>query len=81
MVLQLPEKSALTQVLRLLRTNIPRKLENLKAAVALHFAYYNFCHVHYDFENYYRDGSWNRRSCVEQWGTIHEFLMSGARFA
>lgn len=22
------------------------KLENLKAAVALHFAYYNFCRVH-----------------------------------
>ncbi len=23
-----------------------KKLENLKAAVALHFAYYNFCRVH-----------------------------------
>jgi len=23
-----------------------KKLENLKAAVALHFAYYNFCRIH-----------------------------------
>jgi hypothetical protein len=24
----------------------PKKLDNLKFAVALHFAYYNFCRVH-----------------------------------
>jgi hypothetical protein len=23
-----------------------KKLENLKAAIALHFAYYNFCRIH-----------------------------------
>jgi hypothetical protein len=36
------------QIRRLTRlTNaFSKKLENLRAAVALHFAYYNFCRVH-----------------------------------
>jgi len=36
------------QIRRLTRlTNaFSKKLDNLKAAVALHFAYYNFCRVH-----------------------------------
>jgi hypothetical protein len=29
-----------------LTNGFSKKLENLKAAVALHFAYYNFCRVH-----------------------------------
>jgi hypothetical protein len=29
-----------------LTNGFSRKLENLKAAIALHFAYYNFCRVH-----------------------------------
>jgi hypothetical protein len=29
-----------------LTNGFSRKLENLKAVVALHFAYYNFCRVH-----------------------------------
>jgi hypothetical protein len=29
-----------------LTNGFSRKLENLKAAVAVHFAYYNFCRVH-----------------------------------
>lgn len=29
-----------------LTNGFSRKLENLKAAIALHFAYYNFCRIH-----------------------------------
>ena len=38
-----------------------KKLENLKAAVALHFAYYNFCRVHQTLARHARDGSGNHR--------------------
>lgn len=33
-----------------------KKLENLKAAIALHFAHYNFCRVHFELENHSGDG-------------------------
>lgn len=33
-----------------------RKLENLRAALALHFAYYNFCRVHSAAQGHARDG-------------------------
>jgi hypothetical protein len=45
------ERNNLTMRLALKRLNrltlaFSKKLENLKAAVALHFAYYNFCRIH-----------------------------------
>jgi hypothetical protein len=42
-----PEFSGETEELELIGTNaFSKKLENLKAACALHFAHYNFCRVH-----------------------------------
>ena len=41
-----------------------KKLENLKAACALHFAHYNFCRVHSLFARDPGDGGW---STVEIW--------------
>jgi hypothetical protein len=35
-----------------------KKLDNHKAACALHFVYYNFCRIHKAF-GHSRDGSWN----------------------
>lgn len=52
-----------------------KKLDNLKAALALHFAWYNFVLVHRtlragspDFEGYPRDGCGDCRSCVGDGG-------------
>ena len=63
-----PDLNLAIELRRLLRRftrltiGFSRKLENLKAAVALHFAYYNFCRVSYVSQNHSRDGGWIDRS-------------------
>jgi hypothetical protein len=46
-----------------------KKLENLKAAVALHFAHYNFVSDSQDAENHSRDGGWRYGSAMVDGGT------------
>jgi hypothetical protein len=41
-----------------------KKLANLKAAIALHSAYYNYCRIHQTFRGRARDGGWVNRSSV-----------------
>jgi hypothetical protein len=41
-----------------------KKWENLQAALTLHFAYYNFCRVHFQFARHASHGSGDRRSGV-----------------
>jgi IS1 family transposase len=47
-----------------------KKLENLKAACALHFAHYNFCRVHSSFARDSRDGSRNYESYLEYFRAV-----------
>jgi hypothetical protein len=42
-----------------------KKIENFEAAVALHFAYYNFCRMHGSFENDSGNESGHRKEVVD----------------
>ena len=42
-----------------------KKLDNHKAACALHFAYYNFCRIHKSLARHARDGSGHHRPHLE----------------
>jgi hypothetical protein len=59
------------QIRRLTRlTNaLSKKLENHKAAVALHFGFYNFCQLHGSLRGHPGHGSGNYGSCVGCEGT------------
>jgi hypothetical protein len=41
-----------------------KKVENLRAAVSLHFAHYNFVRVHRTLARHARDGSAGERSAM-----------------
>lgn len=45
-----------------------KKVSHLKAAIALHFAFYNFCRVHASLRINSGDAGWNFRPCVANRG-------------
>ena len=53
-----------------------KKLDNHKAACALHFAYYNFCRIQQKPSRNPCDGSWHHRSHLDDCGTVSSRIES-----
>jgi IS1 family transposase len=54
-----------------LTNGFSKKWENLKAAYAVHFAYYNFCRRHSTLKNHARYGGWPYQPSLEYWRIAH----------
>jgi hypothetical protein len=60
-----------TQIKRLARLTLSfsKRWENLWYAIALHFAYYNFCRIHSSLSGNACDGIESNGSRLDDWGT------------